>query len=271
MLKTKLNQSIHIGIFFILNSVICLPVSAQASPWIGSTDPQLYYDLVTLAEWGYIDATTTTFPLPWKGIKKQLNQLDTSQLPRSAAIAANRLKQLLKFQQKNKNPTSSKVYIASDESRFTSFDGQHREKTQINVTQLLNLGRWSAQLSVNQQLEGKTHFDQSYINYQFDDWHLRLGAIEQWWGPAHSSSLILSNNARPVPAIALSRSQVVASTSPWLKFLGPWYFTVQLCQLENNRAIAKTKLWLSRFSFRPIKSLEIGASWTAMWGGRRSR
>ena len=272
MLATKPILSIRLGITLILCAVLSLSFSTKASPWISNTEAQLYYDVVTLAEWGYIDAATTTFPLPWKGIKAQLNQLDTTQLPSTAAIAAYRLQQFLKYEQSHPNPTSVGFYVASDQSRFTSFAGQHSEKAQVNFTQQINWGKWSAQLAVNHQINAdgsssKNHFDHSFINYQFDDWNLRVGAVDQWWGPAHSSSLILSNNARPIPAIALSRSQTVESKNSWLSFLGPWYFSAQLGQLESNRAIPSPKIWLSRFNFKPIKDLEIGVSWTAMWGG----
>lgn len=265
MLKKLAIQPNHLGVVLILYSALCFPIVAKASPWIGVDAPQLYNDVVTLAEWGYIDAATTTFPLPWKGISEQLNNLDTSQLPSNAANAAYRLKHFLARQQQY--PTSVGLYAANKQSRFTGLDGQNSEEAQINVTQQVNWGSWSAQLSVNHENNGKNHFDRSFISYQFADWSLRLGALDQWWGPAQSSSLILSNNARPIPTIALSRSQAVASKDSWLNVLGPWYFTAQLGQLESNRAIPNTKLWLSRFSFKPIKGLEIGASWTAMWGG----
>ncbi|WP_340677268.1 capsule assembly Wzi family protein, partial [Paraglaciecola sp.] len=261
----------NLGINLILYSVLCSPVNA--SPWVGTDDPQLYNDVVTLAEWGYIEAATTTYPLPWKGISEQLNTLDTTQLPASAAIATQRLRQFIQRQQLQKNTTSLSLYTASEESRFTSFDAQHSEQTQVNFTQQFNSGAWSAQLSLNHQpndhkTSSKNNFDQSYVSYQFDNWSLRVGALNQWWGPAQSSSLILSNNARPIPTIALSRAQAVASKNSWASFLGPWYFTAQMGQLESDRAIPNTKLWLSRFSFKPIKGLEIGASWTAMWGGK---
>ena len=205
---------------------------------------------------------------PLERYQRQITQLDASKLPPSAVNAAYRLKHFLARQQQQKNPSSLSLYAASEKNRFTNFDGQHSEKAQLNLTQQINEGNWSAQLSLNHETNGKNHFDQSYISYQFDDWSLRLGALDQWWGPAQSSSLILSNNARPIPTVALSRSQAVESQSSWLRFLGPWYFTAQLGQLEGNRAIPDTKLWLTRFSFKPISGLEVGASWTAMWGGK---
>ena len=77
----------------------------------------------------------------------------------------------------------------------------------------------------------------------------------------------MSNNARPVPAISFSRSQATRSQTKWLKFLGPWFFTAQIGQLESQRVIPDTKLWMTRFNFTPISGLELGFSWSAAWGG----
>jgi hypothetical protein len=139
------------------------------------------------------------------------------------------------------------------------------------VTNEFYWNRFSGQLVVNYQTGdtsgGKRNLDNSFLAYQFGDWNLRAGAIDQWWGPGQSSSLILSNNARPIPTIAFSRSVATASESPWLSWMGPWYFTSQMGRLEDDRAVPKTNLFLNRFTFSPIKRLEMGASWAVMWGG----
>jgi hypothetical protein len=238
-----------------------------ASPWIGTLEPQLHYDLQTLSEWGYLDAATTTFPTPWKGIAEQISALNMAALSPSAAVAAQRLQHYLQLHKKQQNRTTISLYGATQESRFSRFDGEQGEKTQLNFSNEMYWGRWAVQVSANHEPGGKNHLDQSFIAYQFGDWNLRAGSIDQWWGPGQSSSLILSTNARPIPALALSRSEATASKHPWLSFLGPWYLTAQLGQLESNRAIPDAKLWQARFTFKPLKGLEIGTSWSAMWGG----
>ena len=257
-----------LGIKLILCCAFSLPAANAATALIDSNQSQLYQDVMTLVEWGYIEAATTSFPLPWKGINQQLAELDITQLPPIAVMAVSRLRRFAQTQQHPVNPASLTLYTANDKGRFSSFDNQHREQTQFSITQSLDWGGWSGQLSINQASGGKAHFDQSYLSYTFDNWSLRVGAIDQWWGPAQSSSLILSNNARPIPTIALSRAQATATKNTWLSFLGPWYFTAQLGQLESKRAIPEAKLWLSRFTFKPLAGLEFGASWTAMWGGQ---
>jgi hypothetical protein len=256
----NLTRSILILLLFLCKSL-------NASPWVGTLEPQLHQDLQTLAEWGAIDVAVTSYPVPWKGIAEQLAKIQVSDLAEPAAIAAQRLKHYLQVHKTQTGQSIISLYAASENSRFTDFDGPESEKAQLNVSREFYAGRWAGQLSANYERGGNSHFDQSFIAYQFGDWNLRLGALDQWWGPTQSSSLILSNNARPVPAISFSRSQATSSTHAWLKHLGPWFITAQLGQLESDRAIPDTKLWMTRFNFKPLSGLEIGFSWSAMWGG----
>ncbi|MDO6693009.1 capsule assembly Wzi family protein [Aliiglaciecola sp. 3_MG-2023] len=238
-----------------------------ASPWVGTTDPQLHYDVQILNEFGYLDSVTTTFPMPWKGISEQLLQLDTAAMPPAAATAAKRLKHYLTLQQHKDTFSSVTAYGASERTRYASFDGQQGEKGRFNINSETRVGRLAGKLSVNFEPNGEQNLDQSYLAYQLGDWNLRLGSIDQWWGPSHANSLILSNNARPIPTLALSRSRTNQSDSKWLSFLGPWYVTAQVGQLEDSRDVPDAKIWASRFTSRPIPGLEVGLSWLAVWGG----
>jgi hypothetical protein len=256
--------------FSLLFTLCCLLVSSPnslSSPWIGTIEPLLYNDLQTLTEWGYIEAAITSFPVPWKGIAQQIEGLNESELPATAVVALQRLKHYLQRLKNADRRSFVTLYGATDKSRFTSFDDALATQAKLTIDNEFYAGRWAANFSVNYLPGGEKNLDHSFVAYQFGDWNLRLGSIDQWWGPATSSSLILSNNARPIPSIALSRAESGKSQNAWLSVLGSWYFTTQLGQLESNRHIADTKLLMSRFNFKPIAELEIGASWLTMWGG----
>lgn len=239
----------------------------NASPWIGTTDPQLHYDLQILVDHGYLQASATTFPVPWKGITNQLDDLNLAEMSSIAVTSARRLKHYSILLQRKPSRSSVTLYGGTDRSRFASFDGQQGEKWRINTTTETRYKRLAAKISVNYETRGETNFDQSYLAYQFGEFNLRLGSIDQWWGPAHSNSLVFSNNARPIPTLALSRSSAIQSESPWLSFLGPWYFTAQVGQLEDSRSVPDAKIWATRFTSRPFSGLEVGLSWVATWGG----
>lgn len=241
--------------------------SAFCSPWIGTNDKQLHHDLQILVEWGYLDAAMTSYPIPWKGIIPQLNKLSEQTLPALPDLSLRRLLHFARQYQNQESMQLARMYLSNEESRFSGFNGIQGENAQLQISKEGYYGRWSGKLSANLTSGGKRNFDQSYVAYQFGDWNIRAGAIDQWWGPANGSSLILTDNARPLPAIAFSKSTATASKSAWLSWLGPWYFTTQLGVMEKQRHIPKTRQWLSRVNFRPLKGLEVGLSWTAMWGG----
>lgn len=251
-------------IFFLY---IIFSAPAVCSPWVGTVDKQLHYDLQTLQEWGYLNATVITYPVPWRGVADEILTLDEAKMPSIPRQAAQRLSHYLKLQKQQKRRTFLELQASSSEPRIISFDGVSDVKASAKISNEFYWGRVSGQLSVNYQSGGEKNLDNSFLAYQFGEWNIRAGAIEQWWGPGQSSSLILSNNMRPIPAIALSRSSATASESAWLSWMGPWYFTSQLGQLEDDRAVADTKLLLNRFTLSPFKRFELGVSWAAMWGG----
>jgi len=254
----------------ILCVFVCLvwAIRSWASPWIGSLEPQLHQDLQVLVEWGVLDASVSSYPVPWKGVASQLEKLQIENLSSIPAISAQRLKHYLQAHKKQTGQSIISLYGATDNSRFINFNGVQAEKVKLNITKEFYAGRWAGQISANYERAGKSHFDQSFLAYQFGDWNFRVGSLNQWWGPAQSSSLIMSNNARPVPAISISRSQATRSENKWLQFLGPWFYTAQIGQLENQRTMPDTKLWMTRLNFSPVSGLEVGLSWSAMWGGK---
>ncbi|WP_395339088.1 capsule assembly Wzi family protein [Ningiella sp. W23] len=240
---------------------------ALGAAWIGTQDKQLHYDVQTLVEWGYLDSAATTYPIPWKGIASQLSRLDPTGMQKMPAQAYARLLYYFNIKRTEQTRYFMTLQGASDDIRFRSLDDGVEETGEITLASEFIEGNWSGQLSVNHASGGRTNLDNSFFAYQFGDWNLRLGSLDQFWGPAQSSSLILSNNTRPLKAVALSRSVTTQSEHRLLSWMGPWYFTTQFGQMDSDRVIPDTKLLLSRFTARPFKGFEFGASWAAMWGG----
>jgi hypothetical protein len=99
------------------------------------------------------------------------------------------------------------------------------------------------------------------------NWSIAASTEERWWGPSWDGSLILSNNARPIPALTIDRVFTDAFESKWLSWLGPWDLSVMFGQLEKEREVPNAQFFGMRFNFRPLRSLEIGLSRTAQWCG----
>ena len=109
--------------------------------------------------------------------------------------------------------------------------------------------------------------DGTYVGWSFGNWMLSASITDRWWGPGWDGSLILSTNARPTPGIAVQRNASRPFETRWLSWLGPWNLTTFMEHLDGDRQTEDPLLWGFRFGFRPLKSLEINVTRTAMWCG----
>ena len=111
--------------------------------------------------------------------------------------------------------------------------------------------------------------DGSYVAGKFGNWIVTLGAQDRWWGSGWEGSLILSNNARPVPAISLDRAVSEPFETKWLSWLGPWrLYDVHGPHGRRPRGLRHTRCCIGmRISARPLDGLEISVERTAQWCG----
>ena len=243
-----------------------------ASPWIDASDLFLRHHIQQLADAGVITAPVTTYPLMWGAINNDLLKANSKSLsPKLSNSYAN----VLHYYQRAMNNDFNhqvKVGLASNPKRFTGFGDTHHQKGQLQLSSEYIGSFWAAKLSTQLRYKpqgGQTlTFDNSYLAATYGNWIIRAGAIPQWWGPGWDSSLIMSNNARPLPALSLSRNNSAAFETPWLNWIGPWTFTAQMAKMESSRHVPNALLWSTRATIRPLNQLEIGASWSIQWGGQ---
>jgi hypothetical protein len=114
----------------------------------------------------------------------------------------------------------------------------------------------------------RVHLDGSYAGLVWHGALLTAGAIARYWGPGWGGSLILGDNARPVPSVSLRRAD---PTQPfetrWLSWLGPWDAEVFFGQLQGHSEPRAPRLAGMRVEIAPARWLALGASRTIQWGG----
>lgn len=261
-----------------IGSLLGLAVSgAHASaPWVPTGDLTARHHIETLQTQGCLNGLTLSWPMSWAAVMKAARQAQ-SRLPEDQAQACESsthyqyLKASHDAARGNTRGVSVTLGGANQEPLFTAYDTQP-EDTFTGQMSLYGTGEhWSGRLAVS-YAEGERddqhlRFDDSYIAAVIGNWQLGVGAIDRWWGPGWQSSLALSNNARPVPGVWLSRHLLTAPESPWLRWIGPWDLQIIAGQLEHDRAIPDAKLLGARFVFKPLDSLQIGLSRLAQWGG----
>ena len=246
-----------------------LTFSAQAEPWIDTSDLYLKADIQQLANAGFITTPITTYPLMWNDIERDLKKIDVDGLTSPQTNAYYYIKHQLKLAKQNL--TRFKANIASSDSRFTSFGDTYREKNSLQIQSTFLNKNFAAKIAPTYTTSNRygqsNRFDDSYLAAFWGNWVVSIGKQERWFGPTWDTSFSLTNNARPMLAIALSRKSALPVTIPYTQYTVPWTLTTFMGKMDDERIVNNTLLWGFRLNFKPLKNLEIGLSRLAQWGG----
>lgn len=99
-------------------------------------------------------------------------------------------------------------------------------------------------------------FDHSYIEKDFGLWTIGAGAKDWHWGPSRYTSLVLSDNTRPVPGVYVSRAPSEFE-SPWLSWVGEWSADILVGQLGEHTGPSNTKLLGMRLDINPLPGFQV--------------
>ncbi|MFT5719367.1 MAG: hypothetical protein ACI9T7_003580, partial [Oleiphilaceae bacterium] len=221
---------------------------------------------------GVMPISLTTWPIMWADVKIALKQVKHQGLNLSQKNAVRELEFELRYQTRQGMKRSIEFSAASSRALFRNFSSNHREKGEIHKTFDWDGEDFAVKLQSNITTDPgdddfEAQLDGSYIAGTLGEWVLGVGAIDRWWGPGTQSSLILTNNARPVPGLIFQTKRAQHFDTAWLSWLGNWHFVSFLGQMESNRVIPEAKLTGMRLTFKPFSNLEIGLSRTMQWGG----
>ncbi len=246
---------------------------AAALPWADPGDVRLRHDIELLRDEGVLAVPVTTWPLSWPDLVLALQRAGAVDLGAPANAAFIRLRRAGRMAaRRGWSPPTVSLRGDADPVDYRWFADTPRERGEIRG-QVGWLGdRTVARLRLAMVAgpdDGRrVRLDGSYLGATFGNWMISLGAQPRWWGPGWEGSLILSTNARPVPALAIQRKHSEPFRWPVLKWLGPWTLVFFTGVLEEARAVPHALLTGLRLSFSPHPTLEIGLSRSAQWGGR---
>jgi hypothetical protein len=245
---------------------------AFAGPVIPAGDLALRHDIQRLSDHGVIRGPVTTWPLAWGPILQDLRDADSTDLPPAIAASLRRVRDRASWETRsNELHFNASVGLADNPTRIRSFKNTPRGEIDVSVGATWIDEWFSIDLNVqgvdSDQDDDELRADNSMIGVVLGNWSVAASTQQRWWGPGWDGSLILSNNARPFPALKIDRIFTDAFKTRWLSWLGPWDMSLMFGQLEKERTIPNAQVFGMRFNFRPIPSLEIGVSRTAQWCG----
>lgn len=254
-------------------SLFASPQAVLAGAFIPAGDMALRADIELLADYGVLEGPVTSWPLSWGPILADLEELDGGiALPAHVRHALERVLNVAHREVRTGELGFSAALAGAEEpARIRSFAATPRESAEIGASLDWTGDRFIVELNaqlVESPADGEeARADGSFIGVALGNFALTASILDRWWGPGWDGSLILSNNARPIPALTIERNFTEAFGSRWLRWIGPWDLSVMMGQLESERAVPEARFLGMRFNFRPLTTLEIGLSRTAQWCG----
>lgn len=244
---------------------------AAAAPWIDPGDSGLRHDIQVLADEGVLRGPVATWPLAWEDLKPGLDDAPAD-LSAHARAALTRVVQRMEQETGRDRPLlRSHAAVADNPRRIRAFEDEPRESMELGagleVNRLGIAARAQVQWVDDPNDDKEWRADGSYLAFDVGNWTLAGSIEDRHWGPGWQSSMILSSNARPVPAITLSRLQTRAFENRWLRWIGPWDFVMLYGVLEGERVVSDAQVFSVRLNLRPLESLEVGITGLGLWCG----
>jgi hypothetical protein len=256
----------------------CVQPAGADAGWFESGDVVLRNDLLVLNDAGVIRLPVNQWPMPRAAVAHALkNGKEHFATNAAVTLALARVRARLDAASP---PASRKLGIdvfamAGEPGLLRDFDSLGREDAEVSGRVTYGFAeRAEVSLKVtgaaNPQDDDELRVDGSHASMELGNWLLSANTLERWWGPGHESSLILSNNARPMPTLTIERATALPFESRWLSWLGPWRFNFAISQMENDRQDIDSPLFMAwRIVIMPFKDIEIGFSRTAQFCGEQ--
>ena len=247
-------------------AIFCILLSysqVQASPWAAVGDMQLRNDVEILARHGVISGPVNTWPISWKQITRNLSRTAEMDLPPYVRLAVMRVKEKIP----GKFRTAVRIQATNNPAIVRGFATTARNDLDADATLEYNNSDSGTTIHIQGGYrkgngEDYTHLDGSYLSQDMGNWSAYAGAFDRWWGPGRESTLIMSNNARPMPSVGLRRIEPKAFETKWLSWMGPWQWDMFVAKMEKDRHIPNALFVGMRLSFEPIENFEVGLSRT---------
>jgi hypothetical protein len=251
-----------------------LPTNSRADAgWFTAGDTQLRLDLQLLNDAEVIELPVSYWPLPRAAVEYALTRA-RDHFAANAAVAA----ALARVRAGINRPAERVVdleasVVGGDAGLWRDFDTLGRENGEFAAGLAYSSGRVSAGIDLtaiaNPQDGQALRLDGSHATGEIGNWLLSVNLLDRWWGPGHEGSLILSNNARPMPTFMVERAEARQFESRWLSWLGPWRMSFGISQMERSRQDIDSPLFMAwRVVIMPTKKMEIGFSRTAQFCGK---
>jgi hypothetical protein len=249
--------------------------ASLGDPWAPPGNASLRSDVQLLADEGIVRTPMTSWPLSWADVARDLASVRSTDLRSPSLADAYERLRIEARRQTSVGVVNGFVGASAGLKPLVvrGFEDAPREEGEVGAGVDWIGERVAARLqvrAVTSPVDGQQlRLDGSYVGVTVGNLMLSIGYMEKWWGPGWAGSLILSNNARPIPSITIERNLSTPFRLPVLKWIGSWRASFQAGRLEGSRRDHPGAHFMAlRLSARPVRGLEIGVSRSAQLCGR---
>lgn len=167
------------------------------------------------------------------------------------------------------SPTELKAWISTIPQKTSSFE-LYKDSIKNNASGIQlakDLKNISTMTYLNYGKDKKLNFDNSFIELKGENKTIGFGKISRNWSFSPHTSLILSNNARPMNSIYFSLNNKEGSNNLALSWAGPWSFETFNSFQTSSKSIKNSMLLGMRVTIEPVHNLKFEILKTSQWGG----
>ena len=234
----------------------------RAEPWIDTRDLWLRQDIELLADAGIIKTPITTYPLMWANIINDIDHTDIDDVPENYRNAFWRVRKRMQSAFNKQGDRVLRLSASSASPVLRSFGDRSREEGELSAraSGVSKHWAWNTEITYTSDPydDESVRLDGSYLAGVLGNWVISAGWVDKWWGPTWSSADLVSNNARPTPALTLQRNYALPFESDWLSWIGPWTLNAFFGQLDDERIINNAYHLGASLTFKPTPSVEVG-------------
>jgi hypothetical protein len=265
-------RSAIVCVFLCISCSVLQSATAADAGWFASGDSQLRMDLQVLNDAEVIRLPLNQWPLPRAAVEYALANAKEHAATNAAVMAT--LASVRELMKAPRRATYSAALRVGEAGLLRDFDTVGRENAELEFAAKYSADRFSFGLvatgAADPQDGREARLDGSHATVKLGNWLFSANTLERWWGPGHESSLILSNNARPMPTLLVERAEARAPRWGWLQWLGPYRFTFAISRMESERQDIDAPLFMAwRVALMPFKDIELGLSRTAQFCGKQ--
>jgi len=170
------------------------------------------------------------------------------------------------FAQNQEIQTKTTKSLNSNQLTYIKYDLKTNNKVIFGYHSKYNKGNFSSKLALNHSSQYGFNIDGSFIQNTSGIITYGFGAINRHWSFSEKTSLILSNNARPVKSVYLKLQDRFGYN--WLPTEANWDFEIFNGYTQGSLNKKKSMLLGVRAVISPLDGLDFEITQTSQWGGK---